>query len=421
MSQKRLLIVATRFPYPAVGGDRLRVFHLCRLLSRHFQVELLALGDAGDDDIASFQRETGVVRTSVFQHGSLRQLRGALRALVNGMPLQVGYYENPALAAAFAEAVQRSDLVLCHLIRAASLWDGQALLPGAIDMCDAISSRFTQLARQGRRWHPGTWVSALEGRRTRRYEAEQAGRFDLVTTVTGFDAKVLGLEPDSALTVTQGVDFAHYPFVSPQQRRGRQVAFIGKMDSAPNRMAVDWFIDHVLPQLPEPIGLKVIGDCSERLRKRWSRSPRVVVTGRVDSVSEACADCFAGVAPVAVATGIQNKALEYFALGLPAVLSPSVARGLDPASAGAFLQAREAGEWVDHVTRVWSHPAMSVRLAVDAREYVEAHHDWKAIGNGLSSRLLAMCADSTLPRVAKLIDAVAEAPTIPSLLPVTEG
>ena len=214
--------------------------------------------------------------------------------------------------------------------------------------------------------------------------------------VSDFDGQLLNLAESSAMTVTQGVDFDKYPFTSPHFRMGNYVAFIGQMNTAPNRLAVEWFIEHVLPMLPQNIKLKVIGACAPKLRRKLSQHPRVMVTGTVSSVAEACQDCFVGVAPVSVATGIQNKALEYFALGLPAIISSSVARGLYPASKTCFIQSGPAQEWAAEIIRLKAYPSGAFEMTKRARKYVETHHNWDSIGDGLRLQLLSMTSSSAV-------------------------
>ena len=98
-----------------------------------------------------------------------------------------------------------------------------------------------------------------------------AARRRVVVTLTRGTAILIHLPPDLPLGDPSP------RLTPPQQRLGRYLAFIGKMDTAPNRMAVDWFIRHVLPALPEPIGLKVIGDCSPQKARAMKRARRLTM------------------------------------------------------------------------------------------------------------------------------------------------
>jgi glycosyltransferase involved in cell wall biosynthesis len=385
---KRLLFVTSRFPYPPVGGDRLRAFHLARLLARHYEVELLSLGPEPVDQatLQAFLAATGVARARAIDQPRWRSLTGAATALLTGQPLQVGYFRSPNLERAFGQALPHADMVLLHLIRTSALWQRQRPVPAMLDMCDAISENLQQAARNGRWWSPWTWVCRLEAPRLQRFERAQAQAFELVSFVAAADCDVLGLKEPQAFVLTQGVNLQHYAYVPPMQRRGNAIALIGKMDTYPNRSAALWAARELMPLLPQ-FRLKVVGDCPAALRDQLMALPRVQVTGHVASIAEACSDCFASVAPLDVATGIQNKVLESFALGLPMVLSKSAARGLLPASAGAYLTAETPRQWAEAVQELSACSDETRRMAQQARAYVEQHHTWDEIGDMLYARL----------------------------------
>ena len=99
-------------------------------------------------------------------------------------------------------------------------------------------------------------------------------------------------------------------------------------------------------------------------------------------------------APMDVATGIQNKVLESFALGLPVVLSTSVAHGLLPDSVGCYRLANTTQEWVAAIESLQRDPQASASMADRARDYVERHHGWDAIGADLTARLQRLLSKS---------------------------
>lgn len=385
----RLLFVTSRFPYPPIGGDRLRVFHLVRLLARRFEVHVLALGPEAVDApaIAAFRAATGVAEARCFEQPRWRSLQGAFAALVAGEPLQVGWFRNRALQRAFDEAVGRADVVLLHLIRTAALWRRQRPIPAVLDMCDAISMNLHQVRREGAPFAPRTWVARLESERVARFERAQAARFDLLSFVAEGDRVALGMTGPNSCVLTQGVDLDAFRYVPPAMRQGRAIALIGKIDTYPNSQAARWAARELMPRLPAPLTLKVVGHCPPALRAELEAHPRVQVTGRVDDIQAACADCFAGIAPLSVATGIQNKVLEYFAMGLPAVISPSVARGLLPEAAGCYLEAEDVGRWVEALGQLGSNPGLGADLAQRARRYVERHHAWDRLGEDFAERI----------------------------------
>ncbi|MCC7461852.1 MAG: glycosyltransferase [Gammaproteobacteria bacterium] len=386
---KRLLFVTSRFPYPPIGGDRLRVFHLVRLLARRFEVRLLSLGPEAVDAqaIEACRAATGVAEVQCFAQPRWRSLLGAGAALLGGEPLQVGWFRNRALQRAFDDALEQADVVLLHLIRTAALWRRQRPIPAVLDMCDAISMNLRQVQREGKAFAPRTWVAWLEAERVARFERAQAARFDLLSFVAEGDRAALGLNGAGSCVLTQGVDLDAFRFVPPEQRPGRAIALIGKIDTYPNSQAARWAARELMPRLPATLTLKIVGHCPPALRAELEAFPRVQVTGRVDDIQAACADCFAAIAPLSVATGIQNKVLEYFAMGLPSVISPSVARGLLPEAAGCHIEATDVEKWVAALTELDANRSAAAAMALRARRYVEQCHAWDRLGEGFAERI----------------------------------
>jgi glycosyltransferase involved in cell wall biosynthesis len=390
--RRSLTYVTSRFPYPPIGGDKLRVFHMVRLLAREFDVDVIALGAVDASETAKFCAATGARSAVAVRQPKLRALWGAGRALLSGAPLQAGYFRSAALDAAVARSVASSDAIVCHLIRSSAAWRKQRRIPAVLDLCDAISSNYAQVVDTASALKLWTWVSRIEGPRVARFEQEEIERFDVLTLVSSADAQRLQVPADKTLLLTQGVELDAFEFVPPAQRQGHCLALIGKMDTFPNRNGALWFAREVLPHLPATMRLKVIGHCPPGLRQAFEQFDRVDVTGRVPDIAGACADCFAAVAPLEVATGIQNKVLEYFAMGLPTVMSSSVARGLLPQAEGTHLVANGAAEWIETLKQLGTHPGRAHAMAVKARAYVKEHHDWDQIGALFVRRIQATLA-----------------------------
>ncbi|EAA7984254.1 glycosyl transferase family 1, partial [Salmonella enterica] len=49
MEKSKILILTPRFPYPVVGGDRLRIYRICKELSKYYTLDLLSLCDSIED------------------------------------------------------------------------------------------------------------------------------------------------------------------------------------------------------------------------------------------------------------------------------------------------------------------------------------------------------------------------------------
>jgi len=82
------------------------------------------------------------------------------------------------------------------------------------------------------------------------------------------------------------------------------------------------------------------------------------------------------VAPLKTARGTQNKILEAMAMGIPTVISPPAAMGVDAEPDHHFLMASSPLEYANAVIRLLENPAERRRLAEAGRARILSHHSW---------------------------------------------
>src|SRR5690606_35495544 len=109
------------------------------------------------------------------------------------------------------------------------------------------------------------------------------------------------------------------------------IAFVGRMDYFPNAEAMQWFCEHVWPELRARrpgVKLRIVGADPPRSVQQLERLDGVEVTGSVPDVRPHLERAAVAIAPLRIARGMQNKVLECMAMGIPVVASPRVVAGL---------------------------------------------------------------------------------------------
>jgi glycosyltransferase involved in cell wall biosynthesis len=143
---------------------------------------------------------------------------------------------------------------------------------------------------------------------------------------------------------------------------------------------VCWFAREVLPglqrQVPEARFVVVGRDPAPAVRRLARRG--VVVTGAVPDVRPYLEAAAAGVCPLLLARGIQNKVLEAMASQRPVVASPAALEGIDAVEGEEILRAERPEEWIEALTELLQDPAAASRLAERGRRRVEADYTWQA-------------------------------------------
>ena len=210
MLRRRLLILTPRYPYPVIGGDRLRIYQICKSLSREFQLTLLSLCESKSELEMPFP-DDGVFNSieRIFMP-RWRSWLNCVAALPTEMPLQIAYYRNSEFFKRSAVLHSQHDATLVHLIRSS---DAIRNLPGAkfLEMTDAISLNYDRIRKTGHAkndWR--SHVFSLESRRLRRYEEEVVDHFDHSFLVSEVDRQFLFENQNSRLNkvsvCSNGVD-----------------------------------------------------------------------------------------------------------------------------------------------------------------------------------------------------------------------
>lgn len=393
MSRKsRILVLSPRFPYPVIGGDRLRIHAICRALARDHRLTLLSLCDRRADFDPALVTDTvfdTIERVYLPRWRSLLQVGAALPSRT---PLQVAYYRSRAFARRIDALLPNHDLALAHLIRTGHYLIDKATVPKVLEMTDAISMNYARVREHGARGLRAR-VYSIEQQRLAAYERCMPSLFDTVCLIAAGDARSLWGEscPDNLLIAANGVDADALPF-SHRATNRRVAVFIGNLHSAQNMDACRHFVTDILPLLTaeELAEFRVVG----RIRgsdAAWLRAhSRVTVTGEVAAIPPAVADARYGVCPVRIGAGVQNKVLEYMALGLPVITSPVGYEGIDAVAGRDLLVAASSAQFAALIQDLNGDEARYRALAEAGRDFVTTAQGWDAALAPLVERVRAM-------------------------------
>lgn len=395
---KSLLVLTPRYPYPVVGGDRLRIYQLCKALSAHYRLTLLSLCDTQPEMDMPLPDDGVFTRIERIFLPRWRSWLNCALALPGNTPLQIAYYRHGLFRCRAVALMREHDATLSHLVRV-----GDAIRdePGVkfLEMTDAISLNYERVRSTRQAGHDlRARIFALEARRLRQYEEAIVDRFDHSFLVSEIDRRYLFdghlQRLDRVSVFSNGVDLTSLPFhFAPA---GRDVVFIGNMHSLQNLDAALFMARDVLPrvraQLPD-VRLRLVGRISTEHAAQLARLDGVDVTGEVPDVAAAALGGGIGVCPLRLGAGVQNKVLEYMALGLPVVSTSLGLEGFEAVPGRDVLVANSPEDIADAVARLIADREAASAMALAARRYVESTHSW---GSMLAPLVSLM--DATLAR-----------------------
>lgn len=381
--KKKILVLTSRFPYPVVGGDRLRIYRLCQALSHEYELTLLSLCDS-DAEMTMVLPDQVFARVERVRHSRWRRIWHVVKALPSRKPLQVAYYACPVFHARAKALHEKHDATLAHLIRTG---DCIRDMPGVkfLEMTDAISLNYQRVSSTDSAtfdWRK--LIYRFELRRLLRYEKTIVSSFTHTFLVSDIDRDFLYRnEPASLARVgvcSNGVDVAALPYQFVDT--ASDIVFIGNLHSLQNFDAAYFFAAEVLPlvRMHYPCTrFRVIGRIRPESAIKLSQLPGVDVSGEVRDVAEAARGAALGVCPVRLGAGVQNKVLEYMALGLPVVSTRLGLEGFAAQPGRELLVADDPEGMSEAVCMLLADRSAAAFQAKCAREYVERQHGWDAM------------------------------------------
>ncbi|AOK66865.1 glycosyltransferase [Burkholderia multivorans] len=387
--KQKLLVLTPRFPYPVIGGDKLRIYHLCKELSRHYSLTLLSLCDTPEDMHVALPDDGVFDRVERIYLSRMRSYVNTLLALPTRTPLQVAYYRSRAFAAAVSRLLPSHDGVFVHLVRCAE-YVRKSDKPRVLEMTDAISLNYSRVKQLRRARGIKARVFAVEAKRLLDYERTIVDDFDLSVLVSQTDREYLfpGESGKKVMVCSNGVDLSGLPFVR-RSMASRLLIFIGDMRTVQNQDMCHFFAEAVLPLLRKRADyrFRIVGSIAPALAEQFRAYDGVEVTGRVASVAQAAADGAIGVCPMRIGAGVQNKILEYMALGLPVVTTSLGHEGLGAKTGQDLLIADSPDAFVECIEWLVAHEAAAVEMANHARRFVEREHGWSEMTRALLQRV----------------------------------
>jgi polysaccharide biosynthesis protein PslH len=356
----RILFLTHRLPYAPNRGDRIRAYHLLRLLAMRHEVHVVSLVHDAEElaQVGTLRRMVASV-TGVRVHRFGRLLAGGL-ALAGSQPLTHVLLHSAGMHGALRDLVRDRppDVVFAYCTGMARYAIEPPLggYPWVLDMVDVDSAKWAALAQSGGRLLGP--IYRREAALLRAFE-RRAMSSAVVTTVVSDKERVLldeGGDPTGprAVVVSNGIDLASFappsvPAADPE------VVFCGVFNYAPNEAGAVWLASAVWPRVrrAEPRArLSLVGMHPTRAVRALGADPSIRVTGAVNDVRPYLWGAAVGVAPLHLARGLQNKVLEALAAGLPCVVTPAVLDGLPAAARGGCEAAEEAEAFAEAIVRL---------------------------------------------------------------------
>jgi O-antigen biosynthesis protein len=232
----------------------------------------------------------------------------------------------------------------------------------------------------------GNAIARFEYLRALRWELRELPAFDQVQVCTRANGEYLlsflpNLAPRLRCGLRAGIDTSLYDY----HERGREpltMLFIGSFRHDPNRIAMDWFVNHVMPLVlaRHPAAKLVVAGSDPPPEHAYSDfSGALQMLGYVDDVREPLARYAVFICPILSGSGVRVKLLEAFAAGIPVVSTVVGAEGLAVKDGEFCRLADDPAGFAGRIAELFEDPSAAAEMAARARSEVEVNWDMAAI------------------------------------------
>ena len=399
-----IAVVCPRFPLPMTRADQMTVAHLLAFLStRGHSVDLYSLTDSASSSGRQRQWVASRCRhVTVFAQPPWRKVTGTLRALLRGLPLQTGWFDNPHLKRSLHRPFRpRHDVIYGYTIRSAEAVRGLGRQANGRTREDDEHRPVTYLAMQvsqslnTRRIAanaPG-WLERLTYRlehlMTAAYEARIWREFTRTVLIGDADAREIlqvcadRSRPaiDNYLLSPHGVDQDRFHPYDDAHTDPCTLVFSGVLAANTNVSAVLWFVEHVWPRVRAEFPLAkfvIVGRMPRPEILALDKRPGIAVTGEVPEPAHYLGRATVCVNPMQAGAGMQNKLLEYLSMGKAVVATSLANEGIRARPGSEILIADGADEFAAAVVSLLRDGNRREALGQAARARVVRDWSWEA-------------------------------------------
>ena len=390
----RLLFLCQTLPYPPDGGVWIRTYHVLRLLARAFDVTALCFERSHSSATGAEATERGLDVLGQFaaieafaipqKHDRLRFVWDHFRSATLGRVYTEYLYDSGHFRRRLQELLRAEQFDLVHV-------DSLVDLAGYLELFDrtkvvcvhhAVESALlrSRAAVDSNRWRSA--YLRYQSRLMEDLERRWCGRVALNVAVSAADGiELQRLVPASRVVVVpNGVDVDEF---RPGPQAGQGVAYIGGLNWFPNRDALDFYCEAILPHIQlkgMDVPARWIGQASaEDQQQYWSRYG-VELTGYLPDVRPVMQEARCHIVPLRAGGGTRLKILNSWAMGKAVVSTSLGCEGLDAVDGRNILIRDDPRAFGEAVVEVLRDNELRRRLEAAGRATAETRYSWTQIG-----------------------------------------
>lgn len=318
--KQKILIITTRPVFPLDGGDKVRIFNISEQLSKYFEVDLIFIGSENQKKIISEKKIFNNIHNVPLI--KLNIIYNFFKFLMSQLPLQLSFFYNKNFKRIINKEADKYDFILPHLFRSSYSLDKKFDDKVIFECCDSIglaASRITKYNSLKKIFFK------LDEKRIIKFEKSLLLRYKKNVFINQEDVNFLNFgSSNNTIVLNNGKYIEDLEINYLDNYNSNTLLFIGNMNTYPNRQAVDFIFKFL--KFRKDFNLIIAGTGADFYKNRTN----VITLNSYSNLGELNTyNIFAGVAPLFLGSGVQNKILDYLNLSIPCLTTPVGVSGIN--------------------------------------------------------------------------------------------
>jgi len=375
----RILLIASRVPYPLHNGEDLRIFQLAKQLWSRHEIHLITYGDTGRlcPEIRDSFKQVYLLDEPIQAKTVRRTFR---RIIIPFLPDQIYVFDTriDALIRKLTDE-QQFDWIWIPAWQMMPYAYGVSKTRVFLDVMDdgvLESIRETRRSKTIKQFV----INVKRLLVTYMFEKKYFSRATICCLVTEADARFLRRVCSKAnvVTIPNGVDCEYFRPLGLQEEYPSLV-FEGNMGFGPSVDAICYFHSEIFPQIKKQIAgtkLWIVGkEPANEVQNLQAED--VTVTGYVEDVRPYLDRASVFVCPMRKGAGIKNKVLQAWAMGKPVVSTTIALAGLDAKPGDNVVVADTPHQFAAQVVRLLKDQSLRKTVGERGMQTVHKHYGWR--------------------------------------------
>lgn len=382
MNRKKILITIPRIPFPLNSGGRIAIYDTLKMLSNNFDLTLIIIDDNSKNIKYLYEMNKFSKNIHFFTKHRFRFILNSFFGLINGKPLQVGYFYFKEVQNKINYMAKSHDLFYAFMIRTTSYGEQVQIKKGHY----AIDSMYLNYKNSQKDTTSYIWnlIYKIELPLLYKLEKKHLQLFDFTTFVnkeeTSFWKKI-----GKAYTLPHGVNEDIFNYEKYDSQYSNCISFIGRMDYQPNIEAVIWFCKYVMPKLDTRINFLIIGGFpTDEIIKLGSINKNIKILGFVEDPYLILRSSICTVAPMRSGGGLQTKILFSMAVKSLVVITslPSLAIEGKKNYKNLIIE-DDPDKMAEVINHIFNFPSHYTDIRTAASELIKKNYSLNVIENKL--------------------------------------